>query len=469
MRRTIFRISLLCCLVLTLSLPAAAAGVPLPYLVKDSMPGMEPEMDITGARPFQVFPAQSLLYFFPEGTWVTNGVAAGTHSVTNSSPCWLFSDEGSSIPVDWGATVGNVLYYNGGDCHLWRTDGTAPGTWRVKYLNSPSAIYGNPGNFARLGNSVVFAAWGYDGTHSSLYNLWVSDGTGTGTKIIKQIHPDFNQVTMSPVRVAGSLAYFITYGDNRLWRTDGTTPGSFVLADFPASSGMSGHAPVEVWNGLAFFTAPRGEGTPNEIILWQSNGTPAGTQPVDSTNPPVGSSNTRFMLAAANDWLYVIHSYQTSLRIYKTQGNGLGGVSLVADLTISISSAPAPAAVNGNRLYFVKDGEIWQTDGTSDTTLKATQLGDAYQDPKNLLSFNGILYFTASDNAHGTEPWMMDEATGQASMIMDINPGVEGSEPAMFTRLPERLFFYAYEPEHGQELWAINYLTNKVNLPMIKR
>ncbi|MBM4095922.1 MAG: hypothetical protein FJ261_04015 [Planctomycetes bacterium] len=84
--------------------------------------------------------------------------------------------------------VGSTLFFTATDSaggrELWKSDGTALGTFRVKDIN-PGAASSNPLGLTAVGGLLFFSA--SDGTSGR--ELWKSDGTELGTVRVKDINP----------------------------------------------------------------------------------------------------------------------------------------------------------------------------------------------------------------------------------------------------------------------------------------
>jgi ELWxxDGT repeat protein len=86
-----------------------------------------------------------------------------------------------------------------------------------------------------VGNQVFFSA--YTQTPNCPLELWVSDGTESGTHIVKQLS-EYSGSSPSWLTEMNGLLYFSAYADNygqELWKTDGTEPGTVMVRDITPS------------------------------------------------------------------------------------------------------------------------------------------------------------------------------------------------------------------------------------------
>src|SRR5207237_10277290 len=89
----------------------------------------------------------------------------------------------NGVAVDLHA-IGSLLYFyvldGGAGRELWRSDGTAAGTFMVKDIAPGSKSSGMPGIAQLRGNIGVFAA-SPDAFNVVPSDLWITDGTSAGT------------------------------------------------------------------------------------------------------------------------------------------------------------------------------------------------------------------------------------------------------------------------------------------------
>lgn len=114
-----------------------------------------------------------------------------------------------------------ILYFVAADAdhgfEVWRSDGTALGTYRTTDI-APGPASSDPRDLIAFQGKAFFAA--NDGTRGQA--LWTTDGTAAGTRMIRDPWP-----------VPGAIV-FPAWDPQRgleLWRSDGTRAGTRLVAD----------------------------------------------------------------------------------------------------------------------------------------------------------------------------------------------------------------------------------------------
>ncbi|MGR0480857.1 MAG: ELWxxDGT repeat protein [Candidatus Electronema sp. V4] len=102
------------------------------------------------------------------------------------------------------------------------------------------------------------------------YELWRSDGTAAGTFMVKDIYSGATELSLL-ADVNGVLYFSANDGTNgcELWRSDGTAAGTFMVKDIYSGGGDSWPFSLTHVNGVLYFSA--GDGTNGEE-LWRSDG-----------------------------------------------------------------------------------------------------------------------------------------------------------------------------------------------------
>ena len=124
---------------------------------------------------------------------------------------------------------------------LWKTDGTQAGTVMLKDIMPGTDSWGGPYNFTVFNDFLFFSA--NDGNGSE---LWKTDGTVAGTVRVKDIFPgddgfgNVNGGNPNYLTVFNNELFFAATDGNgtELWKTDGTESGTVMVKDiFPGGDG----------------------------------------------------------------------------------------------------------------------------------------------------------------------------------------------------------------------------------------
>jgi ELWxxDGT repeat protein len=168
------------------------------------------------------------------------------------------------------------------------------------------------------------------------------------------------------------------------------------------------------------------------------------------------------------DYVRAAKSYNGNL--YYTPGEGLwksdgtpAGTVLLKNINPSfdyVYNAGNFTELNGI-LYFTASQqatgiELWRTDGTEAGTylVKDIKAGVSSSNPQNLKTIGNKLFFTAPSGSNkGIELWVSDGTSLGTTMVYDINPGSSSSDPANLIDVNGICFFTAKDPIHGKELW----------------
>jgi ELWxxDGT repeat protein len=387
-------------------------------LVEDVFPGT------SGSDPRDLTRVGDRLFFSADDgvngreLWVSDGTAAGTYmvkdiragadSAIDPFPS-LRRDERRFLELD------GVLYFGANDgvhgAELWRSDGTAAGTYMVEELE-PGGGGSHPRRFARVGDAFYFV-----GSRGFDVHLFRSTGTPGAVSVLERVEDNFI-FNLTPLR---SRLFFLIdndEGEASLWKTDGTAASTRHLRFF---HGEYPHDLVALGNRLVFsaganFNGGGFGGEPEGEELWVSSGTVAGTQLLED-------------LRAGPD-----------------------------------SSSPGALATMEGRVFFGADDgtgagrELWVTDGTPAGTVlfKDLEAGAGSSSPEALTAIHGTLFFSANTAGRGRELWVSDGTPTGTLALDELAPGAASSSPRDFLRSGWDVFFTA-EDGAGRELWALPF------------
>jgi ELWxxDGT repeat protein len=457
-------------------------------MVKEIVPG------VNNNDPADLVAHNGMLYFLAGSTpdtrqiWKSDGTAAGTQMVTD-----FVRNVVELQPVELQA-YGNSLYFYGHDGfngqQLWKSDGTAAGTRVIKYFgNSISSTditnltavqniayfsvkgvwddrwelwkydelgkavylkslgYNEPADFFAFGNQLLFVS--EDAVNGR--ELWVSDGTSAGTKILIDIRPGNSSSGVKILGVFGGNVYFTANTSDTVfnfWRTDGTVVGTSAVA------ALNPQYMTELY-GKLYFIARDSSGT----FLWTSDGTTAGTTKLLTTS--LFSKPSHLTRVGNQLFFYAGNTGNATYDLWKSDGTQSGTVRVKdLDSTYFQSSMQASKEWN-NKLVFTtwtsSGKRLWISDGTSAGTfvLKTVVENAGTFDYLNLYSTPQSIYFTASSLANGTELWKSDGTPAGTTVVQDLLPGARGSNPKNIITAGNTLY-YSADDGNGAALWMLD-------------
>lgn len=112
-------------------------------------------------------------------------------------------------------------------------------------------------------------------------------------------------------------------------------------------------------------------------------------------------------------------------------------------------------------LYSEHDSTLWTSDGTPGGTSQFSTVKSANG---NFAILNNKIYFDGLDASHGSELWVTDATTSGTSLVADIWVGTDSSKPDNLFTFDNKLYFTAYTPSLGRELYQYNGSGVPVNI-----
>jgi ELWxxDGT repeat protein len=319
--------------------------------------------------------------------WTSDGTPGGTGLVNAWPPDVVTSQWQNGA----AAFMGEYFYVvrvstGGGQWELWRSDGTSVGTSRVAAVGvSISEEQGatDPRDLVVSGGLLYFRVQegGLNGGYES-DDLWKSDGSGPGTRKVKDLDGiEGSDYVRDLTNVSGTL--FFTNRDDELWKSNGTRRGTKLVK---VVNPFASRAPVSLTRvgNRVFFPSYTSASASD---LWRSKGTAATTVMVDPATPYAcwdqdGPPNPHDPPCVDLDYTPAA----VGLRVFFPSADGGKGIELwvsdgtdagtfmVKNINAAIAhSRPSDLANGGSVLFFVaKDAnhgrELWVSDGTGPGT-----------------------------------------------------------------------------------------------------
>ncbi|NTX04610.1 hypothetical protein [Myxococcus sp. CA040A] len=235
---------------------------------------------------------------------------------------------GQLLGTEQLVNANGVLYFgtnfHDGSAVLWRTDGTSSGTTVVRAF--PPSMRGPPrlGGLVAVGDRVFFEL---DDTATG-NELWVSNGTESGTRLVKELVPGMDGVYVHHLTSLNGLLVFVRTVSlpspmvlrREVWRSDGTDAGTFRVVVLPSDVEVR-YTSLKVGQALHLFLSSEAQGT----TLWRTDGTSSGTFAVKRLD--ARSTYVHHVGHAGNLGLFVLDDGPND-EVWKTDGTAAGTVRL---------------------------------------------------------------------------------------------------------------------------------------------
>jgi ELWxxDGT repeat protein len=370
--------------------------------------------------------------------WSTDGTPGGTLPVSSSEG---YGFEYPATPTLFGGSLYFFASAGASDFKLWKTDGTAMGTVAMRGVRGiPPDFVGFEGYTAVgifqppltvIGGKPLFFALS-DRDPARPYALYkLNEASSDATFLL-----DFARIP-GPMVEMGGVGYFSgtdTFArGEELWRTDGTPEGTRIVKDINPGGGDSHPDSLTVAGETLYFSANDGVHGPE---LWKSDGTETGTVLVKDIRGGMFGQPPGNFVAANGQIFFLADDGVHGEELWRTDGTP-EGTRLVKDVRPgSDGSNPAGLVPFGPWLLFSADDgaygqELWRTDGTEAGTVMIADVapGSAASTPRTMTAYENAVYFSADDSLHGRELWRTDGTPAGTSLAADLLPGAEGSDP----------------------------------------
>jgi ELWxxDGT repeat protein len=240
-----------------------------------------------------------------------------------------------------------TLFFTVDDRELWSSDGTTTGTVKLRdFVRYPLDCDWGVGpmldDLTNVNGQLFFT---FVPCHT-LRELWTSDGTITGTVALKPIVPDLgNDLDVVPSReltnVNGTL-FLVGYdrsNGGELWKSDGTPDGTRIVKDIRSGGDSSSPLHLTSVSGRLFFAADDGD---HSIELWTSDGVASGTILVKDINQKTRSAEASLLTNMKNKLFFSADDGYHGLELWMSDGTSSRSTGMMDDL-ISVASGEATA------------------------------------------------------------------------------------------------------------------------------
>lgn len=421
-------------------------------LVKDIHPGTD------GSNPQAACVLNNTLFFVAnDGThgyeiWKSDGTASGTLLVSDFN---TGSSDGISFPYQLVAYDGKIFFgADDGqkDC-LAETDPAGTTAFLTTYFTNDGGtverFFVSPDD--KLYISVKTLTYGSE--------PWLSDGTGSGTGLLKDTWPGVGNCFATNFFAYNGYVFFrgnSNTAGNELWQTDGTQAGTNVYANICPGGDPSYPMGFVECNGAIFFKAqPSNINNSYELYTFSGNNAPVPVADLDANT----TDEVRNMpFAFGNRVVFAGRTNANGVELYVTDGTAPGTTQIVDWVKRVTDDSPKNLATIGNTLYFTADThsdlELWSATSSpgSAAEIKDILNGNSSM-PSGFFPVGNKVLFQANSFVDGVELFQTDGTPGGTSLLKDLNLGPNSSSPENFVSFTAGSAFFLAQ-DAGQNLFT---------------
>jgi ELWxxDGT repeat protein len=387
-------------------------------------------------RVLELTPFNGEVYFASDDNdhgrelYASDGTLLGTRRVADLAPGTEDSD-----PRSFVAAPAGLVFRAGGfwDSRFWITDGTEAGT---APLPSPQWVCGDP---SRVGDEIWLG--GFEGDQCG---VWRTDGTAEGTELLFTVGEDTEII--SPFALAwDQLAVEVYDWDEdeiELRRIDPAGESVSILRGEAGCGGGFGIRDLTPFDGDLFFA---GFAEPGGWTLHRSDGTTAGTVDFGPVFPGWRGSNPSNLTPLGDRLLFAAQDVEHGFEPWVTDGTvegthplrdihlgnsrGVGRIANVAG-SVFLQATRLPTWEVGNTELggSIQRPELWQTDGSAPGT-GPVPWSDAVEWAGLPIATDGALtLFVGRNTGELFGLWATDGTAAGTRRLIDVSPYILGDE-----------------------------------------
>ncbi len=265
--------------------------------------------------------------------------------------------------------------------------------------------------------------------------------------LLKDMVPGAGDSSFDQPGGIGRILYFGGGNSNNieLWTSNGTEAGTFRIKDLWGEGGSNPSRFTRAGDAVYL----RARSTGSSSALWKTDGTEGGTVQFweHPTNDPQGISD----IASIGEGILFVHTINFGgNRLWKSDGTDEGTVEIKINGTDPIQSVSELTEFGGVVLFSGNSGGIaglWRTDGTDEGTVNLIDL-QAF----SLTRVGDLLFFVGVVDGQD-ELWKSDGTVEGTEFVADTNPqGISFLEN--LTAVGNRLFFTSIDNLGDRELYV---------------